>query len=133
VSVSGTNYCENATNGRKEVTVTVNPAVASAVDITAQPDFIICEDDAAAIVFTAVPTNGGSTPSYVWKLNGSPVGNSTGSYTADANLLRRKSIISCTLTPSIACPVPATASKEKEVHVSSCVIPVNPHIRGRIK
>jgi hypothetical protein len=45
VSVSGTGYCENATDNRKEVTVTVNP-LATAADITVN-DTTICSGTTA--------------------------------------------------------------------------------------
>ncbi|MDR2056755.1 MAG: hypothetical protein LBP83_00420 [Dysgonamonadaceae bacterium] len=115
-------------------TITVNPRLAPAVDITAQPNFIICEGDTTAIVFTALPTNGGAAPSYVWNLNGSAVGGITNSYKlTNLNQHQGKSKISCMLTSSIACPSTTTVSSEKEIWISSCVIPVNQHIRGRIK
>ncbi|MFZ4521896.1 MAG: FISUMP domain-containing protein [Bacteroidales bacterium] len=50
------------------VTITVNVAVAAGVSISSNPSGSFCAG--TLVTFTAVPTNGGSSPSYQWKVNG---------------------------------------------------------------
>ena len=50
----------------------------------------------SAVTFTATPTNGGSSPSYQWKLNSANVGANSATYSNSA--LANGSIISCVLT-----------------------------------
>jgi gliding motility-associated-like protein len=60
------------------VTMTVNPAVPASVTITpsANP---VCSG--TSVTYTATPTNGGSSPTYQWFLNGNPVGTNSPTYT----------------------------------------------------
>jgi hypothetical protein len=144
ISFSATNATSGAISGiitvtpndngdSKQFTITVNPQLTPAVEISANPGFNVCES-VGSITFTATPTNEGASPSYEWKVDGISV--QTGAsenYTLNNLNLYRKSKISCTLTTSIACPTTTTVSQEKNIQISSCVIPVNPHIRGKIR
>jgi autotransporter-associated beta strand protein len=77
--LSATNYQFSAVTG----TITVNPTLTPSVSISSDDaDNIICLG--APVTFTAVPTNGGSSPSYQWKLNGSNVGTDSTTYTSSA-------------------------------------------------
>ena len=70
------NYSINYVNG----TLVVNPNVPASVSIAASPSTTICSG--TSVTFTATPTNGGTTPSYQWKLNGSNVGTNSATYTS---------------------------------------------------
>ncbi|MEZ5046274.1 MAG: hypothetical protein R2831_04710 [Chitinophagaceae bacterium] len=50
--------------------------------------------------FTAIPNNGGSTPSYQWKLNGANVGSNSATYSSSS--LNNNDIVTCVMTSSDA-------------------------------
>ncbi len=60
------------------------------------------------VTFTATPTNGGTLPSYQWMRNGFNVGINSSTYTF--NNFFPGDIITCTVTSSIACVTPSTAT-----------------------
>jgi hypothetical protein len=89
------------------IATTVNAIVAPSVLISSNvADNTICEG--SNVIFTAVPTNGGSTPSYQWMLNALPVG--TDSDTYSSSTLINGDIISCILTSNDECANPLTAN-----------------------
>jgi hypothetical protein len=89
------------------ITMTVNPSVAPTVSIaiTAGTN---PSASGASVTFTATPTNGGSTPSYQWKVNGSNVGTNSATYTTTT--LTNGQIVSCVMTSNATCAVPASAT-----------------------
>ena len=86
-------------------TVTVNSTIVPSVTISAN-NTSICTG--GTIVFTATPTNGGSTPHYQWKQNGVDVG--TDSVILQTNQLNNGDVISVVMTSSIGCASPASAT-----------------------
>ncbi|MDR2057995.1 MAG: hypothetical protein LBP83_06905 [Dysgonamonadaceae bacterium] len=130
VAAVNTDGCESSS--RTSVAITVSPNVTPSVVISAgTTGFEICEDAVTQIALTATPTNGG-TPSYVWKVNGAQVGTGTTYTLTNLKQYRPKATVSCEMTSTALCAVPATVTDEKNIRISSCVIPVNPHIRGRV-
>ena len=62
------------------------------------------------VIFSATPTNGGATPFYQWKLNGTNVGTNSPTYTSTT--LTTGKIISCVMTSGFSCATgsPATSN-----------------------
>ncbi len=74
------------------------------------------------VTFTAAPTNGGTTPAYQWKLNGSNVGPNSSSYTSSS--FTNGDIITCVLTSDNSCASPATATSNSiTMTISTALVP----------
>jgi hypothetical protein len=100
--------CANPTSATSNaitisITSTVTPSVAIAITSGTNPS-----PSGASVTFTATPTNGGTTPSYQWKVNGTNVGTNSASYTTTT--LTNGQIVSCVLTSNASCASPATAT-----------------------
>ena len=87
------------------VTMTVNPTVTAGVSIAASAN-PVCQ--ATSVTFTATPANGGSTPAYQWKVNGSnATGATNATYTyAPAN----GNQVTCIMTSNASCVTGSPAS-----------------------
>jgi uncharacterized protein (TIGR02145 family) len=88
------------------VTMIVNPNSPVSVSISASAN-PFCQG--SAVTFTATPTNGGTSPSYQWKVNGINVGSNNTVYTY---IPVSGDLVLCILTSNIACPTgnPATSN-----------------------
>jgi hypothetical protein len=76
----------------------VNPILPTSLIIAASANPVCA---GTAVTFTATPTNGGSTPAFLWQLNGSDLTDETGStYTSS---LTDADQVKCTMTSSEAC------------------------------
>ncbi len=99
--------------------VTGSPATSNSITMTVTPSvsptIVVNETSGtnplcagASVTFTATPTNGGTNPSYQWKVGGSNVG--TNSTTFTTNTITTGQIITCVLTSNATCANPATAT-----------------------
>ncbi|MFZ4522699.1 MAG: choice-of-anchor J domain-containing protein, partial [Bacteroidales bacterium] len=89
------------------VTVTVNPLLPVSVSVAASANPVCA---GTSVTFTATPVNGGTTPSYQWKINGSNV---TGATNATYSFVPASgNTVACVLTSNATCPTgnPATSN-----------------------
>lgn len=100
------------------VNMVVNPIVPVSVSITASANNICAGTN---VTFTATPVNGGTSPVYQWKKNGSAISGATGATYAYAPA--NNDAISCVLTSSASCISgnPATSNT-----ITMTVNPTNP-------
>jgi subtilisin family serine protease len=113
VTVTNTNGC-SATSSN--TVVTVNPSVTPTITISTASNSVC---DGASTVFTAGITNGGTTPSYQWKINGNNVGTNSNTFTTST--LINSQIITCVLTSNANCASPTTAtSNSLTMTVTNC-------------
>jgi hypothetical protein len=87
------------------VTITITTPATPSVTIST-PQSTICS--AANAVFTAVAVNGGTSPVYQWKKNGSNVGSNSNTH-SDASLVSGD-VISCSLTSNASCVTTTSAT-----------------------
>ena len=91
-----------------ELTITVNPFVPVSVAINANPSGSVCQG--TSVTYSAVPTNGGITPVYQWKVNGTvKSGATSNTYTY---VPVNGDVVTCVLTSSASCTTgnPATSA-----------------------
>ncbi|MBL0317374.1 MAG: hypothetical protein IPP69_17035 [Flavobacteriales bacterium] len=94
-----------ATSSALSMTITdlVTPTITIALTDGSNP---LC--DASAVTFTATPVNGGSTPSYQWKINGTNAGTNSATFTTAA--ITNGQVVTCEMTSSITCVSSGTAT-----------------------
>lgn len=104
------------------ITIAISPAVApsASVAITSGTSGI-CESDTAnaSVTFTTTPLNAGSTPTYEWYLNGSPLLSETDSAYTHTYLMDGDAVF-CKVTSSAACASPTSVNTTTDtIHVTS--------------
>jgi gliding motility-associated-like protein len=91
----------NPTTPSNTIAMSVIPHAVAGVSITASATSI-CSD--SNVVFTAIPSNGGSTPSYQWKVDGVATGVDNPVYSSSG--LQNGDVITCVMTGSQTCSLP---------------------------
>jgi hypothetical protein len=118
-NVNVTAFVSCATSPISSLPVTVIPTLNPAVSI-ATNSTTLCQG--FPIVFTATPTNGGTTPQYQWKKNGVNVAGAGSSYLN--NSLVTGDVISVVMTSTYACPATPTATSNAiTANITPSVIP----------
>ena len=119
--LTATSACGPQTVISNAITITVSSGVTPTITISATTSSI-CQGSTAS--FTATASNGGSSPSYQWKVNGVNAGTNNSSFTT--NTLSTGDVVSCILTSNASCASPAAASSNNiSITVNS---PVNPGV-----
>ena len=116
--------CASATTvSSNGITMTVNlplsPFVSISVSPVISPFATRCAGD--TIIFTAQPAQGGTNPSYQWKVNGVNVG--TNSPTFISNTLNNNDSVLVEMTSSQSCVTGSTASAVVQVPIAPLVTP----------
>ena len=81
--------------GTLAVTVTAGPPASVSIAASANP---VCAG--ASVTYTATPVNGGSTPLYQWKKNGTNVGSNSATY---SYVPVASDVITCVMTSGLSC------------------------------
>ncbi|MGN6645681.1 MAG: immunoglobulin domain-containing protein [Cytophaga sp.] len=93
------------------IVMTVNPNLTTSVSITANNTSVCAGTN---IIFTATPTNGGTTPAYKWKLGSSYITGAT-NVTFSTTTASNNDSYSVELTSNAACATPVTATSNPVV------------------
>src|ERR1700757_120148 len=88
------------------ITINVTTSVVPALNIISTSGTSNC--NGTNVTFSATPTNGGTTPTYQWILNGTNVGTNSATYVN--NTLADQDIVSCMMASSNGCAIPTTAT-----------------------
>ena len=99
--------------------IVVVPTVTPTVSMSSVPGDTVCAG--TAIMFTASPVNGGSTPAYSWTVNGVMVSDTSDTYTY---IPVNGDIVAVNMTSSDACPSIAVVSANKSLVVVANETPV---------
>ncbi len=100
------------------VTAACNDLASAPATLTVSPDpatLVTIQSDALSICagspahFTAIPGNGGATPSYQWTLNGINVGTNSPNFVENNPVLG--DLVNVTMTSSLACTLPASGDQ----------------------
>lgn len=118
VLTSNATCASPATITSNSITMSVTANVTPAITIAASQT-TVC--GAEQIVFSATPTNGGSSPSYQWKRNGFNVGSNSSAYIASD--WTNGDVVTCVLTSNAACVTGSVTSNAITVNVQTPVDP----------
>jgi gliding motility-associated-like protein len=100
------------------VTMTVNPAVTPTISVTG-PGGVICNGSTAT--FTAVATNGGTSPVYEWQIDGADAGTNSATF-IDPDP-ENADVITCVLVSNAACATTPSATNGVFLIVNQMVTP----------
>jgi hypothetical protein len=87
------------------ISMDVTPYSTPAITITSPTNGEGCEG--MPVYFHSQIANGGNTPTYTWRINGNQVGTNIDTF---AGILQNGNIITCVLTSSLKCPMPAVVT-----------------------
>lgn len=102
------------------IQITVNPIVPASVSITASSTDICAGTN---VSFTATPVNGGTTPTYQWKVNGADVGSNSGTFSSST--LSNGQVVSVVMTSNAPCVINSPATSEGITMTVNPVLPVS--------
>jgi gliding motility-associated-like protein len=103
-----------------KIVATISTPVTPAITISASA-ISICTGN--TVNFTAIAQNGGNTPVYQWKINGTNVGNNAAAFLSST--LQQGDIVSCELTSSNTCIIsPVVVSNGIQMNVTPIPSPI---------
>lgn len=106
-----------ATSAGKQITVT--PNVTPSVSVNASKTSICLGE---SVTYTATPLNGGTTPSYQWKVNGVNAGTNSNTFTSSS--ISGSDTVTVELTSSVTCVTVATVVSNKlKLNANPPVVP----------
>ena len=100
-------------------TMTVNSNLPVSVSVAAEHN-PVCSG--TAVTFTATPTNGGTTPSYQWMVNGINQGTNSSTYTYTPN---NSDAVTCVLTSNATCATGSPATSNTVTMTVNSNLPVS--------
>jgi hypothetical protein len=99
------------------ITMNVTETAAPSVSISASQTTICA---GTSVTFTATPTNGGTTPTYAWTLNGSPAGTNAATFTSTT--ITNGANVQVTMTSNLACASPLSAASNTVIMVVNGIV-----------
>ncbi len=120
VLTSNASCLSTTTATSNAITITVSSAVTPTISIST-PSTTVC--GSASATFTANITNGGISPVYQWKKNGSNVGTNASTYTASGWSTGDQ--ITCTLTSNASCASGTVTSNTITLTITNPVTPTS--------
>lgn len=122
VELTSSESCASpATVSSNGIGMNVTPTVSPSVSISSSSSTICSGTN---VTFTANPSNGGSSPQYAWKVNGSTVGTNSTSFSSST--LANGDVVTVELTNSDACVSTATVTS------NSITMTVNPSVTPQV-
>lgn len=109
--------CRTADSASTSRTLTVSPSVTPSVAISSTVGSSICIG--TSVTYTAIPTNGGTAPTYVWKVNGTAVGTGL-TYTYVPN---NADLVQVVMTSNFPCVTTTTATGSMTMAVNAITYP----------
>lgn len=103
---SNASCVSSTTAASNSITMTVNPVLTPTVTVAALPTGAICAG--TSVTFTATATNGGTSPTFTWTVNGLPQPGTTNTFSSST--LNNGDVVACQLTSSETCVTSATAN-----------------------
>ncbi len=97
IRIISTNPADTSSNN--SVALTINDLKPVSVSIGANPSGSVCAG--SNVTFTAIPTNGGSSPTYQWKVNGNNVGQNSPTFSTTS--LNNNDSVKVILTSNATC------------------------------
>ena len=117
VEMTSNATCASPTTTTDMKTMTVNPVLTPSVSLGVSTGTTICAG--TSVIFTATPTNGGTTPTYKWTI-GTTVQAETGATLTRSNLANND-VVKVELTSNALCLSTPTATATKTMVVSPTI------------